>query len=559
MGKHAGRPERGLSRLVDALAILLHIAWLRIAGANDQRSAEAMRKRIERAGGVWIKLGQALALRRDLLPSVYCEQLGLLLDAVPPFAFARAAEIVAEELGAPVEEFFTYVDPVPIASASIGQVHRAWRGSETFAVKIQRPGLERRFAIDFAIMRYVARIGDRLGIGGGMSLGELLDEFVSITARELNYREEAFAALLLARNAAGRPSERHVASIAGLSGRRVLTTRFAEGVPLGQLMDSAGPTGATAELEIRRQRIAENLLWNTLTQIYRFGVFHADPHPANLFVGADDGLTYIDHGQIGRMHDNLRKRLLAFARSLAEQRIDDAVSALLEIALPTGHTNLRAMRRDAEFALARHGETMRYGTPEDRRGAIALDLLILDIARRHRLAVPAELTLYLKTISTVDSVVRALAPALDLYAIQYRFFAWAALRDLGDGLRPHRLLSTVHRLYLAIDTGLALVARLDETADGVDALTRLSHRRLAQLSLITLFGLVGAGIFYALWVTHWRPALGVPVATLAVGCLAAAVLASLGSVRQALKLRDSGRRPPQRGHRARTTQRRRRA
>lgn len=540
-----GRPSpRGWPRSYAALALILAALRLRLFGTRDEfAAAEGLRVRIERLGGVWIKLGQTLALRRDLLPPAYCDQFMRLLDSVPPFTATESRATIEREFGRPVADLFDAFEDVPIASASIGQVHRARLGGKIVAVKVQRGDAQALFTADFAMLRGIARFADLLGLGSGLSLVSLLTEFEATTWRELDYREEAFCARLLSRNAGASRLEHHIQSDPVRSGARVLTMAFAHGRSLLALMQ--GPAESAG---IDRAQLAEHLLWNTLNQIYRFGVFHADPHPANLFVDAEGGITYVDHGQVGQLGDEERKRLLRFAWSMAEERFDEAAAQMLEIARPTDHTDLAAVRRESRAALARHIRMMR-GPAMDRIAAGPLDRLMMDIARRHRLAVPPEFALYLKTISMVDSVLRSLSPTLDSYGLQYRFFARAAAQEAREALHPVRLLSVVNRFSIAVEEGLALLARLDDTADSADAVVRGVRRRLTGLNLMILLGVAGAApLAVAIFNRHYS-LFGVPILPWLLGCIALIIAASIGLFGQTFQLRRADRRSAQRRHR----------
>ncbi|CAN5465456.1 hypothetical protein BH10PSE12_BH10PSE12_15600 [soil metagenome] len=526
----------GWGRSFLTLALILSALRLRLFGTRDEfAAADRIRLRIERLGGVWIKLGQTLALRRDLLPPSYCEHFMRLLDAVPPISAAEARATIEREFQRPVEELFDSFDDAPIASASIGQVHLAWRRGKNFAVKVQRRDAPALFAADFAMLRGFARFGDLLGLGSGLSLVSLLAEFEATTRRELDYREEAFSARLLARNAGDSPRERHVQSDPARSGARVLTMAYAYGRSLRVLMQGPADFGG-----IDRGRLAEHLLWNTLNQIYRFGVFHADPHPANLFIDAEGGITYVDHGQVGQLGDEERMRLSRFAWSMAEERFDEAAAQMLEIARPTDHTDLAAVRRESRAAIARHIRMMR-GPAIDRIAAGPFDRLMMDIARRHRLAVPPEFALYLKTISMVDAVLRNLSPTLDSYGLQYRFFARAAAQEAREALHPARLLSTVSRLSIAVEEGLALLSRLDDTADSADVIVRGVRRRLTGLNLLILLGVAGAAPLAVAILNRHSSLFGVPVLPVLLGCIVLVTVASLGLFGQTFQLRRADR------------------
>lgn len=538
-------PRATGSRLAAIVRLMLLFSRTWISGNKQpSRDAARFRSRLEELGGAWVKLGQALALRRDLLPYVYCDEFAKLLDEVPPFDVRQAERVINEDLGASVSTLFCEFEPVPIASASIGQVHRAWRHGIALAVKVQRPNIGGRFKKDFFLFARIAWLCDKLRLGAGTTtFRDALSEFESWTWRELDYREEAFSARLLGHNAGTSGIEAHIASYPELSSRRVLTMQMATGMPLVDIVNSrrrgsAGPNDQAAPpLDLRQ--IAEHLLWNTLNQIYRFGTFHSDPHPANLFIDANNGIVYVDHGQIGRIGGAARGRLLRFAWSLAEERFDAAVGHLLEIASPSERTDVADVRREAELALARHVEAMRYGSALDRLDTMPLDLLVMDLARRHRLNVGSELTLFFKTISTVDSVVRDLVPELDLFSVQLRFFSRLTTLELCESLNPERQLATVRKVLDAVNEVIAITSRLDDTADSADRFIQTVYRRQRQLSFLVLAIAGGATLYGASSISSWKALTWQPAIGWLLLGLAVIVAGHVVTIVQSSRLRDT--------------------
>ena len=547
-GRHPGTESGTLaSRLSRTLAIVrlivLGLRLLLLGDRDQQRGARLLRQRIDRVGGAWIKLGQGLALRHDLLPAAYCDELAKLLDAVAPFGFEAVEATIARDFGRPLSSLFDSFDRTPIAAGSIGQVHRAAIGARSLVVKVRRPGAPQRFASDLALMSTFARLTDLLRMGRGIALTAVVAEFDALIRRELDYREEAFAARRLRINARDDPLERHITVHMRLTSERVLTMDCVDGVSLSRVIEWHRRADTQSLSRFRaaghnEHRIAEHLVWNTLNQIYRFGLFHADPHPANLLIGRTDAINYIDYGQVGRITDVNRRLLIGFAWLLAREEVGEASRRLLEIIQPTETTDVGAALRDLESTLDRYvcasGSDAGDEAPEVR----PVDIAILEIARRHLLAVSPELTLYLKTISTVDSVILAIAPGFDILALQQRFFQRLAAIEFADALCPTALLSRASTLGEAVAGVVAFARRLNEDRDEADALIRLVRRRLSQINALLLPAATVAGLLFLFWLAGRRFLLGVPIVLYMGACLVVVIVGVLVSITQAAHLGD---------------------
>ena len=255
--------------------------------ASSLSGAERTRAALEQLGGAWIKLGQMLALRFDLLPAAYCEELLKLLNAVQPFPYADVADIVRQELGDKPEAVFRSFEQVPFASASIGQVHRATlRSGERVAVKVQRPRIREIMRADIDLMYALTPLLDFVRVFGATQTRRLIDEFARWTNDELDYLLEARQALLLYENARDERLERIPRVHRAYTTSRVLTTELLEGIPLIEIVVAIRMRN-TAYLEQLKTRgydlveIVRHLDWNMLNQVYVFGSFHSDLHPAN--------------------------------------------------------------------------------------------------------------------------------------------------------------------------------------------------------------------------------------------------------------------------------------
>ena len=309
-----------------------------------------MRLAFERLGGAWIKLGQMLALRFDLLPAAYCDELFKLLNQVAPFSYDEVRAIIREELGDDPETVFQSFSHESFAAASIGQVHRAvLHSGEPVAVKVQRPGIRTTFGADIALMYSTTRILDWSHVFGATRSREVIDEFARWTADELDYMVEARQAVLLYQNAQGDKVERIARVHRDYTTSRVLTTELIVGIPLIDIM-IAKREGNTAYLEALAarghdlDRIVRNLDWNMLNQVYVFGYFHADLHPANLFVLPGDAIGYVDFGIVGQLPNRVRDSLTRYSWLLFRGEVESAVLELMRWLAPGPETDVATTR-----------------------------------------------------------------------------------------------------------------------------------------------------------------------------------------------------------------------
>lgn len=354
---------------------------------------------LEALGPTFIKLGQLLSTRSDLLPPAYMEALARLQDKIEPFSFAEVEEIVSTELGVRLSKAFQEFDPEPLAAASLGQVHRAiLRNGRCVAVKVQRPGIRERIADDLDALDDVAEIVDKHTGAGQLEFVAVLEEFRRSLTRELDYLQEAQNLTLLRRNLAQFELIVVPEAIQDYTTSRVLTMDYISGRKITDL-------SPLARLEMRGEELADQLFRAYLKQILVDGVFHADPHPGNVFLTDSHRIALIDVGMIGRiapvMQENLLKLLLAVSDGKGEQAAEIAE----EIGEVTETFDKQTYTREVSQLVAQHQST----TIEQ----IDTGKIVLEITRSaavNGLRLPAELTLLGKTLLNLDMVARILAP-----------------------------------------------------------------------------------------------------------------------------------------------------
>ncbi|HVE97549.1 MAG TPA: AarF/UbiB family protein [Mycobacteriales bacterium] len=411
------RPQH-LKRYKDMSVLLLKYGrgdLVRDAGLDgmaDERGAvadgkpEELAADLERLGPTYIKLGQLLSTRGDLLPAPYVDALARLQDNVEPFGFDEVERIVTAEIGARISRAFREFDNIPLASASLGQVHRAvLRDGRAVAVKVQRPGIRDGILDDLDALRELAEFADshsrtarRYGFAG------MLEEFRKSMLRELDYEQEARNLQTLGENLT-RFSRIHVPQpVLDYTTTRVLTMDFVGGSKLTSL-------GPLAQLEVDGSVLADQLLAAYLQQILVDGFFHADPHPGNVFLDENGDIALLDLGMIGRVPNEMQEQLVKMLLGISDGRGEDCARALLTLATPgldDEEVDEATFRRTVSEIVAEH---QRISLSEVRAGAVVLELSRATV--QSGLRPPPELSMLGRALLALDEVARTLDPRFD--------------------------------------------------------------------------------------------------------------------------------------------------
>ncbi|MDR2998185.1 MAG: AarF/ABC1/UbiB kinase family protein [Microbacterium sp.] len=478
-----------VSRIAMRHGLGAHLGGARRHERHGEDLPRRLRLALDDAGGAFVKLGQVLSTRRDLLPPAYVDELSRLQNDVSPVPWDAVAATLGEELDAPVDEVFADFDTEPLAAASIAQVHRATlHTGERVVVKVQRPEVRTIVDRDLDITLRIAGVLDRrTAWAGAIGIRDLADGFATAMNEELDFSVEAQN---LTRVTAAHDSEGVVLPPLHpqLCTRRVLVMGYLDGIPL----DRAAPR--IDALGLDRSALARLLLHTLLTQIMRDGVFLADPHPGNLLLLRDGRLGLIDFGLVGRLDRHMRSVL---GRVLVAIDAEDAAmltDALLDaVAHPDGIDHA-ALERSLGRFMARHlGPGMRVDA-----GVLGE---LLRLAAHHGLPVPAEIAAVFRALGTVEGTLTALEPSFDLIG-EARAFAKRNIRDalapasLGAGFVTEvvTILPLVRRLSRRLDRITGVLERGQFSA-GVRGLADQEDRRivtrLVHQSLQTVLAAAG--------------------------------------------------------------------
>jgi ubiquinone biosynthesis protein len=387
-------------------------------GAMDEALAEEARKEpapgegalpdqladdLEAMGPTYVKLGQVLSGRPDLLPPAYLSALARLQDRVKPFSYAEVERIVEEDLKVRISKAFARFDPAPIAAASLGQVHAAaLRDGREVVVKVQRPGIARQIADDFEVLRQIADFLDtHTEIGRKHRFCAMLEEFRLTIQQELDYEMEAKNLAAVGANLGNFKLIQIPQPIHDYCSRHVLTMEYVSGIKITRM-------APVARLEVNGCELAEALFEAYLQQVLVDGLFHADPHPGNVFLTDDGRIALLDLGMVGTTTPSMQARLLKVLIAIGEGNAEDAAEVIIAISEKGEEFDPAPFRKRIVQVMTAN---QRKGLKDINVGRTLLE--VTGTAADMDLFVPSELTLLGKTLLQLDEVGRILDPEFD--------------------------------------------------------------------------------------------------------------------------------------------------
>lgn len=421
--------RHGLETLVDQAGLNRFLPPIHRPDRDRPRLSQAQRLRIAlgELGATFIKFGQTLSTRADLLPAEVVAELSRLQDSAPPVPIQAVEQVITEDLGVPPDQVFERFERTPMASASIGQVHAATlRDGGEVVVKVRRPGVVEQVELDLEILRGIVDwVQHHTPLGEDYDLIPVVDEFTHTLHNELDYVREAQNAMRFRRAFTGDPGI-HIPHVhARFSTHRVLTLERMGGVKISDVE-------AMDRLGIPRRDVARNAVRSFLREVLEFGFFHADAHPGNYFVQSDGSLAIVDFGMVGRVNEMTQNRLLRAGLAALRQDTEALAEELYELGVAGRRAHRAAFQKDLDHLIGHYGG---YSLTDLSAREVVDDLI--RIVFRHKLQLPAELALLFRVATMSEGVGLALDPGFRYFEYAAPIFrsTWKERRSLGASLK----------------------------------------------------------------------------------------------------------------------------
>ena len=438
---YGSRPWIAIWRTIQIIAsftgLLLGCQWDIITNQiekNKLKRASSLREILTKLGATFIKVGQALSTRPDLVRKDFLEELVKLQDQLPPFDNAIAFKIIEQQLGRTVDEAFQEISEKPVAAASLGQVYKArLHTGETVAVKVQRPSLKPTLTLDLYLMRLGAKLlGPFLPLNLGHDLTLIVDEFGTKLFEEIDYLNEGRNAEKFATNFRNNPQVKVPAIYWRYSNKTVLTLEWIDGYKLtgmGQLKDAGVDEAAIVEIGVS----------SGLQQLLEFGFFHADPHPGNLFATTDGRMAYIDFGMMDQLDETAKEHLVDAVVHLINKEYEELAGDFVKLGFLTPEVDIRPIVPALEDVLGdiigKSVGEFNFKTVTDR---------FSELMYEYPFRVPAKFALIIRSVVTQEGLALSIDPNFKIVEIAYPYVARRLLTGESEQLR-RRLLEVLFK------------------------------------------------------------------------------------------------------------------
>jgi ubiquinone biosynthesis protein len=415
--------KSGLGHYIYQLKLSHHLFWHQRVQKQDKPKdlPRKVRMALDELGGSFVKLGQLLSLRPDLIPEEFCKEFAELQDDVNGFSYGEVKEIVENELKHKLEDMFSHFEKEPIASASIGQVHKArLKNGIRAVVKVQRPGIDDLMEIDIDLLYHLSELlMKHVKEVQGHDLKSLVDEFKRYTFNELDYLKEGRNIERFYKNFKHDKSVKIPKLYPDFSSSRVLTMGYIDGIPID---DKEG----FRDWECDEKIISKNMANFFLKQYLEFGFFHADPHPANVFVLPGNKIALLDYGICGTLTEDMKDRLIDMLIALSHRDVDGVVDQFLDLGM--------IKERDEKLVneLGIIVEDFADTSIEDLNVVHLFDELIF-VARRYGVSLPVDLVLLVKSIVTGEGTGQQLDPGFNLSSVMGKYVEELTSKRLKPG------------------------------------------------------------------------------------------------------------------------------
>lgn len=499
--------------------------WSYPGGMTEAKRAERRKKQAVwirntflELGPTFIKVGQLFSTRADLFPGEYVEELSKLQDRVPAFSYEQVEAIIEQDLGKKIPELYRSFDPIPLAAASLGQVHKAQLHSgEEVVVKVQRPGLIKLFTIDLEILKGITRyFQNHPDWGRGRDWLGIYEECCRILWEEIDYLNEGKNADTFRRNFRGEDWVKVPRVYWRYTSPRVLTLEYMPGIKIShyEALEAAG---------LDRKALARMGAKAYLQQLLNNGFFHADPHPGNIAASPDGALIFYDFGMMGRIKPNIREQLMETLFGIAEKNGDRVVTSLVEMGALAPVDDMGPVRRSVQYMLDNFMDK-----PFENQSVSAITDDLYEIAYDQPFRFPATFTFVMRAFSTLEGVGKGLDPDFNFMEVAQPFAM--QLMTNGNGPDPaNTILGEIGRQAAQVgSTALGLPRRLEETLDKLErGDLRVRVRSTETDRILRRLSGVQMGTNYALMVSAFTLSAAILYASGKVGLAAIAALVAI--------------------------------
>lgn len=400
-----------------------HIYNTKIHSQKKEADPQNLRKAFEELGPSFIKIGQIISTRRDILPKAYIEELAKLQDAAPPFPFQDVRQIFKEEFDQELEEVFELVEEKPIASASIAQVHKGrLLSGEEVVLKVQRPGIEENFLRDIDLFIKIVSKAENILKGIVVDPISVFQEIRKTTTIELDFRNEVKYMVKFKELNADIACVNAPKAFTEFSSKRIIVQEYIDGLKI---------THTTELLQegYELNDIGQKLLLSYLSQVFHDGFFHGDPHPGNMII-KEGQIYYIDFGIMGELSNGNKDVLNQLLKAIVLKDINQLVSLILQMGNQKGRVDRNELYDDLTYVFDTYFST---NLGNIRIASVLTD--IFEITSRHRLSLPSDLVILVKALTILEGTITDLAPEANLIKITKSYLKTSgtfSVRDLID-------------------------------------------------------------------------------------------------------------------------------
>jgi predicted unusual protein kinase regulating ubiquinone biosynthesis (AarF/ABC1/UbiB family) len=459
--------------------------------ARRKTQAVWIRNTLLDLGPTFIKVGQLFSTRADIFPGEYVEELAKLQDKVPAFSYEQVEAIIEKELGKKIPELFHSFEPIPLAAASLGQVHKAvLHTGESVVVKVQRPGLKKLFEIDLQILKGITRyFQNHPKWGRGRDWLGIYEECCRILWEEIDYLNEGRNADTFRRNFRGYDWVNVPRIFWRYTTSRVLTLEYLPGIKISQYeaLEAAG---------LDRKAIARQGAQAYLLQLLNSGFFHADPHPGNIAVSANGALIFYDFGMMGRIKSNVREGLMQTLFGIAQKDGDRVVQSLIDLGAIAPTDDMGPVRRSVQYMLDNFMDK-----PFENQSVAAISDDLYEIAYNQPFRFPATFTFVMRAFSTLEGVGKGLDPEFNFMEVA-KPYAMQLVTDM-NGSEGNSFLNELSRQAAQVSsTAFGLPRRLEDTLEKLEqGDMRLRVRSIETERLLRRQSSIQLSISYALLIS----------------------------------------------------------